>query len=286
MRKFIKQGNDNVKFKNGVFKQNEVYEIEYPDGTKHAWRWHGPNNRRNYGAPVAYFSNAIIDAEPSRPSNSGDALEMSYGYGYSVAWRYEHNNSCRTPMGVHESLSIDAIYVASGEIKIYSNGVLMKPDDILETSKTIYVDQDLIKLGSIYRLTIDDDPRFHNTLIMITGFGYGKLVFAYQTRIIYSNDLIETNMCTGEIDLMSRDGHCLSDDLIDKIHLELVHEVDKNSTPLDRTNDDVYYSRGFMGRFLVEYPPRDYRTGRIEDRKRRFELNGNYCDDYEDDDEF
>lgn len=287
MRKFIKQGNDNVNFKNGVFKQNEVYEIEYPDGTKRTWKWQCPSEKGcNYSTPVAYFGNTIIDAEPPRPSNGDDGLEMSYGY--SLMWQYRCNNSCRIPISVHESLSIDAIYVASGQIKIYSNGILMKPDDILKSSKTMYVDQDLIKIGSIYRLTIDDDPRFQNTLIMITSLNYGRLVFTYQTRIIYSNDLIETNMCTGEINLISRDGHCLSEDLIDKIHLELVHEVDENSAPLDRTNDDVYYSRGYMGRFLVEYPPREYRTGRIEDRKRRFELREGVVDDYDDceDDDF
>lgn len=259
MKKFIKDGNPLVDFKAGVFVNNEIYDIIYPDGTKHSWHFIGTGNS-DICSPYAYFGNVIV----ADKYNTSDDVNGRASYGYRLQWIRHDDDPCN---GINESISINAIYVLKGVIKIYHNGELMKPDDILETKPTKYIDFDRVKIGSIYKLTIDDDPRFQNTMIMVTAIHQNALIFAYQTRIIYSNDTMETTMCTGTINLMNRNREYMTDDIINKVHLELVYEVPSDSTPLDRTDDDLYYPRGYMGQFTVTYPETKFRSGRLEDRK-------------------
>jgi hypothetical protein len=168
-----------------------------------------------------------------------------------------------------ESISFDALCVENGSVKIYHDGKLMTRDEVLIDSIELYVDNEKIKPGDIFKLTIEGNPIFNDALIMIHNSSWNGISFRFQTRVEYSNGLIVPTLCSGEINLRNRDGSPLTDEQISKVHLTLVHKVADDSPTLDRTDDDVYYPRGMVGgAFNVEYPERKYRTGRLANIRR------------------
>ena len=179
--------------------------------------------------------------------------------------------------GVNIGISVPAERFVSGEVKIYHGDELIKPDDVIVSDENWIIDTSKVNLGSIWNLTIDDDPRFQNTMIMITRI-YGSCIeFAYQTRVIYSPEYSHVEAAEGRLmfNYLRHKGESTNiNDYIDKIHLTLVKDNTNNGADMDRTSDDIIYPRSYgIGGYREDYPP-------VEFRKRTAKRNlDEDCDD-------
>lgn len=274
MKNVIKKDRTTIMFKEGAFKNGEKYVIEYPSGEKREFKFFcGTKSEGNVRTSSIHLSNNIIPNE-FKPTditdfNSRRRITETYGEQYEEYHKFDNEPRIQISTGMTESISFDALCVENGSVKIYHDGKLMTRDEVLIDSIELYVDNEKIKPGDIFKLTIEDNPVFNDALIMIHNSSWNGISFKFQTRVEYSNGLIVPTLCSGEINLRNRDGSPLTDEQISKVHLTLVHKVADDSPTLDRTNDDVYYPRGFVGgAFNVEYPERKYRTGRLANIRR------------------
>lgn len=168
--------------------------------------------------------------------------------------------------GVSVNIGVPAERFASGEIKIFRNGERINPDDVLTVDDNWIIDTSKIHLGSLWNLTIDGDPRFQNTMIMILRVWGSSIEFAYQTKVIYSTDYSHIEAAEGRIEFAPRIRDCDKslniNDYIDKVHLTLVKDNTNAGADMDRTKEDeVIYPRSYgVGGYREIYPPVEFRT--------------------------
>ena len=234
------------------------YNLKYRTRKMESGFYRGNNKKWEFGGCVIHFQREYIPSEPYTPpkNNYND-------------WRFNGGKYPTPPStGVCETLSIPAEYVVDGVVKIYDNdGSLIKDAVVTEP---IYGVSDDIKVGQIYKLTIDGDPRFNNTLIMIMETST-VIRFVYQTKVVYSPEFSRIECAEGIIDVVDFRSNEPFD--TSSVHLELVQDVTDVSSVIDRTNlDEIHYPESQIG-FVESYPA-------IEPRKRR--TYNDDCDEYDD----
>jgi hypothetical protein len=183
--------------------------------------------------------------------------------------------------GVNLSLSVPAERFQTGEVKIYKDGTRILPEYVLtEDDDNWIIDESKIHLGSIWSLTIDDDPRFQNTTIMILRIYGGCIEFGYQTKVIYTPDYSHIEAAEGRIDFHPNIGmdNFKIEDYLDKIHLTLIRDNTNGGAAMDRQNeDDIIYPRSYsVGGYREQYPPIPFR-----ERPKRKPVDDEYYDEDE-----
>lgn len=182
--------------------------------------------------------------------------------------------------GINFGISIPAKHFATGVVKIYHKGEQINPDDVLTSDERYVIDEDKIHLGSIWNLTIDDDPRFQNTLIMVMRIWGSCIEFGYQTRVIYSPEYSHIEAAEGRIELYPRRDNDpeLVNEHLRRVHLTLVKDNTNGGAVMDRQHDDeVVYPRSYsVGGYREQYPP-------VEFRKR---IKRNPEEEYDENDDF
>ena len=159
-----------------------------------------------------------------------------------------------------EALSIEAIHIVKGIVRIREfdydacDTPWMDVDDLVVVEQRKSIDFNKIKPGQIWKLTIDGDPRFQNTLIMILSSFRDRLRFVYQTKVMYSQEYEETDTAQGYIDLYDQNGE-MND--ISKVHLELVTDnTNPDGATMNRTQCDKFiYPSSFSLGYTENYPP-------------------------------
>lgn len=160
---------------------------------------------------------------------------------------------------IEEQISFSASDYMNGIVKIRKYGNVddwIPVDDIIEVEYPIVLDKDKVKPGSIWRLTIDGDERFQDTVIMVIGPEGSRplwhMRFLYQTEVIYNNDFRNIETAEATIDWDSLRGNDKKVDF-NKIHMVPV-DTNNHICTLNRTDDDeVYYPRSTNG-FCEVYP--------------------------------
>ena len=246
MKNLIKDDKPRYVFKAEVFKSGIEYDIEIngimrtysipacrvPRGVK----------ERNYNSPWLHFTNTLY--EENGPAYFEDRRQPNKDY---------------IP-GIHESVSVDAQLVALGIVKIREKGQTewMNPDDMLIKENVKVIDTDRIKPGQLWSLTIDGDPRFNNTTIMIIPSHYGTaLRFIYQTNVMYTEGYSQTETAEGVIEFMNRKGELNN---LDNVHITLLQDnTNPSGAIMDRSKDNEYiYPRTYPIGYKEIYPPIEF----------------------------
>ena len=228
MKNLLKDNEPMYMFKPNCFEYDTKYELEI-DGKPQIYKtcpkpkYIGPNGQsepeiREFPKPFATFMNVLFDGDPiPEPDPSRPNIHMPrYGFGPTRPRRIPE---------IRETISIEAIHVAKGIVHIRkfedpSNTSWIDMDDLVTVEQRKSIDFEKIKPGQIWRLSIDGDSRFQNTLIMILS-SYGDVLrFVYQTKVIYSTDYHQIDTAEGCINLYVNSTGSMND--IDKVHLELV----------------------------------------------------------------
>lgn len=278
MKNLIKYGPKHPKFKAHSFKCGGDYTLEI--------------NGERY--PVELKSNGTLDNPKSKDYTpycdvyfihfSRDLIEE---VGSIYPGKIYPGQECKKEYipGVSIDISVPAERFASGEVKIYHGDNLINPDDVLTVNDNWMIDRSKVNLGSIWNLTIDGDPRFQNTLILITNVWGSNIEFTYQTKVIYSPEYSHIEAATGMIEFAPRlnaDGSTINiNDYIDKIHLTLVKDNTNGGADMDRQHgDEIIYPRSYKGGFHETYPPIEFR--------KRIKRNPDevYDDEYDEDNEY
>ena len=281
MKNLLKENEPMYMFKPGCLEYETDYEIEvdgnyliyktYPK-PKFIKRHEGDPEPDIKEFPKAFmtFMNRLFQGDPipePKPITLGSPIP-SYGFG---------PRERRIP-DICETISIEAIHVAKGIVRIRKfdddacDAPWMDVDDLITVEHRKSIDFNKIKPGQIWKLTIDGDPRFQNTLVMILGSYGDRLRFVYQTTVIYATDYQQTDTAEGCIDLYDRSTGNMNN--IDIVHLELVTDnTNPDGAIMDRTQSDKFlypssFSLGYQEHY-PELPPRERK--RITD------------DDYDDD---
>lgn len=255
MKNLIKKGPEICRFKAGSFECGEEYTLEI-NGEKHnvglsVYKSGGVEAARMPLHDVSFvcFHRTLIPGDP-------------YPFINPV---YPGQNICngKHVPGVGINIDVPAERFANGEVKIYYQDKLINPDDVLKISDEYIVDTDKINMGSLWNLTIDGDPRFQNTLVLITHVYGSTIEFSYQTRVIYTSDYAHIECAEGRIDFTHRtdsDGKPINImDYIDKIHFTLVKDNTNGGADMDRTNANLIYPRSYNGGYREIYPPIKFR---------------------------
>lgn len=198
----------------------------------------------DYDCPRAVFNNVLAEGEKPPVYN-----------------RYTRTNHKPWKQDVRETIGIGADDVLDGTVKIRKHGdsEWIKPSDIVKIRQHIIIDRDKIKPGQLWKLTIDDDPRFQDTLIMILNDMFERLSFVYQVNVLYPDGFSQTETADGSINLYDRD-HNLVD--LSAVHLTLVQENTNPGCSMDRTNVEEYtYPSSWLLGYKESYP-------KVEPRKR------------------
>lgn len=273
MKNLIKKCDDLIRFKAHAFECGNNYtleingekypvELEYCGPTKDVDNNHMPL----YDCHNIHFTKSLIN----------DTGNMHHGR------IYPGQEICGEEYvpGVNIDINVPVEHVASGNVKIYHNGEIINPNDVIISSENWMIDTSKINLGSIWNLTIDGDPRFQNTLIMIIRVWGACIEFAYQTRVIYSPEYSHIEAAEGRLmfnrHMQHKDEAININDYVDKIHLTLVKDNTNNGADMDRSNDDIMYPRSYgVGNYCEDYPP-------VEFRKRTKRSLDEDCDDCDD----
>ena len=257
MKNLIKKGPKFLRYKAHSFKCGN-YTLEI-NGEKHEveLEYFGPEDMKSDSEPAfdtshLQFTRVLIEETGAIPKR-----RIYPGQEYSSNGKY-------VP-GVNIGIGIPAERFASGEVVIYHEGERINPDNVLTSDENWIIDTSKINLGSIWNLTIDGDPRFQNTMIMILHVWGSTIEFAYQTKVIYSPEYSHVEVAEGRIEFSPRmrDGDKPVDifDYINKIHLTLVKDNTNNGADMDRQHDDdIIYPRAYsVGGFRETYPPVEFR---------------------------
>lgn len=271
MKNLIKKGPDSIRFKAHSFECGDNYTLEI-NGEKYPVElgYYGPeikdeptnNYMPPYGTHEIHFNKRLINETGS----------IRHGRIYPGQ---EICGEAYVP-GVDINIHVPVEHFASGRVKIYHGDELINPNNVITTKENWMVDTSKINLGSIWNLTIDGDPRFQNTMIMIINV-YGFCIeFAYQTRVVYSPEYSHVEAAEGRLMFnryMHKDESININDYVDKIHLTLVKDNTNNGADMDRSNDDIIYPRSYgVGSYREEYP-------QVEFRKRTKHNHDEDCDD-------
>ena len=270
MKNLIKKGPKFLRFKKKSFECGD-YTIDV-NGVKHdlTLTYCGPECERSnfeplYDTSCMHFHRELIPEEGNIP-------------GHRVYPGQSYMDDKYVP-GVNLSLSVPAERFQTGEVKIYKDGTRILPEYVLtEDDDNWIIDESKIHLGSIWSLTIDDDPRFQNTTIMILRV-YGSCIeFGYQTKVIYTPDYSHIEAAEGRIDFHPNIGmdNFKIEDYLDKIHLTLIKDNTNGGADMDRQNeDDIIYPRSYsVGGYREQYPPIPFR-----ERPKRKPVDDDYYDE-------
>lgn len=275
MKNIIKKGHKFLKFKAKSFECGDGYSVEI-NGERYdgSIKFFGPSSA-NDGLEPMYDSSNVSFVKELIPDTGSipDSIRLYPG---------QKVRDTDFKAGVYISISIPADRFAAGDVKLFRHGEKINPDDVLTDDDDIWVvDEEKVHLGSIWNLTIDDDPRFQNTLIMITRIWGGCVEFAYQTHVQYTPDYTHIEAAEGRIDLngsRNRYNPVEINEIVSKVHLTLVKDNTNGGAVMDRQHEDeIVYPRSYgIGGYREQYPP-------IEFRKR---IKRNPDEDYDEDDDF
>lgn len=220
---------------------------------------------KDYPKPFMGFSNLLFNGDPIP-----DSEPITFGTPFP---RYGFEPKPHRISDIRETLSIEAIHVAKGIARIRKlDGDADTPwipiDDLVTVEHRKSIDFNKIKPGQIWKLTIDGDPRFQNTLVMILGSFGDKLRFVYQTTVIYTTDYQQTDTAEGSIELYDRSTGNMNN--IDIVHLELITDnTNPDGATMDRTQCDKFlYPSSFTLGYQEHYPalpPRERRKRIMDD---------------------
>lgn len=181
--------------------------------------------------------------------------EMSRGRIYPGQHLYDENFI----PGATMSIRVPAEHVASGKIKIYNESGKINPDDVITIDSGYEWNIENIKLGSLWNLNIDGDPRFQNTTVLIIRVMGRRLDFLYQTKVIYSPEYHHIECAEGSIEIpLGTDG---VEEVANKVHLTLINDDSNGGSIMDRQNEDeIVYPRSYsIGGYREQYPPVEFR---------------------------
>ena len=257
MKNLIKKGNDLIRFKEHAFECGDNYTLEI-NGEKYPVElgYCGPVIKDEDNSHMPPYETHMINFNKRLINETGVIRQGRIYPGQEIC------GEAYVP-GVNININVPVEHVASGEIKIYHGDELINPNDVIISSENWMIDTSKINLGSLWNLTIDGDPRFQNTMIMIIRV-YGSCIeFAYQTRVVYSPEYSHIEAAEGRLmfDYRSYKGESINiNDYVDKIHLTLVKDNTNNGADMDRTSDDIIYPRSYgVGTYREEYPPIEFR---------------------------
>ena len=273
MKNLIKKGPKFLRYKAHSFKCGD-YTLEingetYPVELKYC----GPDSMESDSEPAFDSSHIHFTRDLIKESGSLPRRRIYPGQ--------EFSDEKYVP-GVNIGIGVPAERFVSGEVKIYHENELIKPDDVITSDENWIIDTSKVNLGSLWNLTIDGDPRFQNTMIMIIRVWGSCIEFAYQTKVIYSPEYSHVEVAEGRIEFAPRlyaGGNALDiNDYVDKIHLTLIKDNTNSGADMDRQHeDDIVYPRSYgVGGYREMYPP-------VEFRKR---VKRNPEEDYDEDDEY
>ena len=149
-----------------------------------------------------------------------------------------------------ELIQVPCELVHDGSIKLYhEDGSPVENPTII---KEMYgIDYNMIKPGQIWKLTIDGDPRFQNTMVMIMKDNerydnYRTLNFIYQTETLYEDGYSERQTANGVIEVYNHsEGKEELNDL-SKVHMELVIDnSNPDGTRIDCSDPDMVFPRRY-----------------------------------------
>ena len=256
MKNLIKNGPKFLRYKAHSFKCGD-YTLEINGEKYHVeLKYCGPDDMKSDSEPAFDSSHIHFTRDLIKESGSIPRRRIYPGQ--------EFSNEKYVP-GVNIGIGVPAERFASGEVKIYYGDELIKPDDVLTSDENWIIDISKINLGSIWNLTIDGDPRFQNTMIMILHVWGSTIEFAYQTKVIYSPEYSHVEVAEGRIEFAPRIRDCDKPvdifDYINKIHLTLVKDNTNNGADMDRQHeDDTIYPRSYgVGGYREIYPPIEFR---------------------------
>lgn len=267
MKNLLKDQEPMYMFNPNCLEYDTDYEIEvngntliyktYPKPKLITCEGHPEPELKDYPKPFMTFSNQLFNGDPIP-----DSEPITFGTPFP---RYGFEPKPHRISDICETLSIEAIHVAKGIVRIRKlDGDADTPwipiDDLVTVEHRKSIDFNKIKPGQIWKLTIDGDPRFQNTLVMILGSYGDRLRFVYQTTVIYATDYQQTDTAEGCIDLYDRSTGNMND--IDKVHLELVTDnTNPDGATMDRTQSNKFlypssFSLGYQEHY-PELPPRE-----------------------------
>lgn len=267
MKNLIKQSDPYYAFKPDAFEPDTEYDLEigeflktyktYPE-RKPVPMYKGEPAYAPAPQPWIQMENLLVKGEPLPDAGLPDSVKYPRPY---------HWSPVKCPLrDVSEHIDFEAEHVIKGLVRIRKHGDTkwINPDDIIVCEKKHEIDHDKIKPGQIWKLTIDGDPRFQNTMIMILPSNGHRLRFIYQTIVIYATDYKVSDTAEGNIDLYHNDNKMID---ISKVHLELITDnTNPNGSELDRTKNSEYiYPSSYDIGYREDYPA-------IEPRKRRSPL--------------
>ena len=260
MINIIKEDAPYLYLKEGVIEPNTAYDILI-DGHERTMMSPEPiNNQRPYSYKTSFIHLMNV-------LSKGDEIKPHPVYSY---------NRRREPvkMNITESISfvVDDIFNGRVKMKKHGDAEWMRPEVFVDKDTMKSIDTDKIKPGQLWKLTIDGDPRFQNTLIMIIPCYWNALRFIYQTNVLYPDGYNQTETSEGNIELYDRNENLID---ISKVHLTLVKDcTNPEGSSLDRTNEDKFiYPTSYNIGYKEAYPE-------IKPRKR--EIIDDDCDGYDD----
>jgi hypothetical protein len=256
MKNLIKKGPKFLRYKAHSFKCGdytlEINGEKYPVELKYC----GPEDMKSDSEPAFDSSHIHFTRDLIKESGSIPRRRIYPGQ--------EFSDEKYVP-GVNIGIGVPAERFVSGEVKIYHGDELIKPDDVITSDENWIIDTSKVNLGSLWNLTIDGDPRFQNTMIMILHVWSSIIEFAYQTKVIYSPEYSHVEVAEGRIDFTPRMRNSNEPidifDYVDKIHLTLVKDNTNNGADMDRQHeDDTIYPRSYgVGGYREIYPPIEFR---------------------------
>jgi hypothetical protein len=263
MKNLMKRGNPWYTFNYDVLEDGGTYDIEVNGNAVRTYKWEAPNWFKKSDSGCKPRLTNLMFREMLFRGNVPDE---------PIKWGRGRDSEEERIWDICEVLSIDAIHYVKGIARIKKHGDVewIPVDTLIEAEENIVVDESKIHQGQIWKLTIDDDPRFNNTMIMIGRIFPGSLEFKYQTLVKYENNYEHVELCTGVIDFRNfdKDGR-LIDFNFDKIHFTLVHDnTNPTGSSIDRTElDKYYYDTSGNGEWLEAYPKNEpmKRRGRNND---------------------
>lgn len=268
MKNLIKKGPKFIRYKANSFKCGD-YTLEI-NGEKYGVKLKNGGLLKETDTVPAYdvnFLNFIRELIKETGSPFNTKIPSGQEYSHYVP-------------GVNICINVPADRFAAGEVVIYHDGERINPDDVLTLEDNWMIDTNKVNLGSIWNLTIDGDPRFQNTMIMITRIWGSSIEFAYQTKVIYSPEYSHVEVAEGLIDFYPNNAehNFKIEDYLDKIHLTLIKDNTNCGADMDRQNEaDVIYPRAYsFGGYREQYPPIPFR-----ERSKH-----NPDDDYDENDEY
>ena len=275
MKNLLKDQEPMYMFKPGCLEYETDYEIEVNGNTliykthpkpKFITREGHPEPEfEEYPKPFMTFSNQLFNGDPIP-----DPDPITFGTPFP---RYGFKPEPHRIPDIRETICIEAIHVAKDIVHIRKfddacDTPWIPIDDLVTVEHRKSIDFNKIKPGQIWKLTIEGDPRFQNTMVMILGSYGDRLRFVYQTTVIYTTDYQQTDTAEGCIELYDRSTGNMNN--IDIVHLELITDnTNPDGATMDRTQREKFlYPSSFTLGYQEHYPalpPRERRKRIMDD---------------------